>query len=167
MTVSPQALVLFRCGAALCALPHSAVAQIAAAPRLSAPPGLPRPLLGFANVGGRAVPALDGRHLLGASEEDAPDMFDRHLLVLAGDADPVALMVDRVLDVRPMPQGIAMAVRSETTFNDCVVAEIAEGDATVHLLAADRILLAAEKVRLAELRAAAQARLDEWASAPA
>ena len=167
MAESTQALVLFRCGGALCALPHYAVAQIAAAPRLSVPPGLPRPLLGFANVGGRAIPALDGRRLLGVEEATAPDMFDRHLLILSDRADPVALVVDRVLDVRFIPTGAATTVRTDITLNDCVTAEIADGDAAVHVLAVDRILFAAEKARLADLRAAAQARLDEWSEAPA
>ncbi|MGE4218667.1 MAG: chemotaxis protein CheW [Alphaproteobacteria bacterium] len=167
MTVLAQALVFFQCGGAICALPHFAVAQIAATPRLAVPPGLPRPLLGFANVGGRAVPVLDGRRLLGVGDTAAPDIFDSHLLVLADRIEPAALLVDRVLDVRPVPADAAMPVRAETTLNDCVAAEIEDAGGTVSLLAPDRILFAAEKARLADLRAAVQARLDEWSAVPA
>ncbi len=163
---SLQIIVFDVCGTA-CALHRSAVREFLPLPRLWRPPALPRPVAGFFNLAGDAVPVLRLDVLFGLhKDEDAPeaDLY-RHLILIGtgGNAGPVALLVDRVLDVATVNAMQISDVRQAETLNGCVEAEVTWGDRLVHLLSAERILLAEEQQALAELGRQAQSRLDEWA----
>lgn len=159
--------VVMRLGSRRCALPRAAVREVLPLPRLWRPPGLPRPLAGFMNLAGEAVPVLDLSRLFGlAMAAEAEDALYRHLLLVGepGEA-PLALLVDRVLDMQRIPAERLRPVRPEATLNGCAVAEIETPEGFIHLLAAGRILLAQEAAALATLREGAQSRLAEWEGA--
>lgn len=59
-------LVLFMLGGVECALRREAVRSILPVPQLWRPPGIPAPLLGFADIEGEAVPVVALARLLGA-----------------------------------------------------------------------------------------------------
>lgn len=161
--------VLLRLGNRRCALPCGAVREVLPLPRLYRPPGLPRPLAGFMNLGGAAVPVLDLMRLFGLTAEGAEGeaALYRHVVLTAGPGGrgSLGLLVDRVLDLRRIPPEQLRPVTEATTLNGCAVAEVETPEGFIHLLAADRILLAQEQAALAGLREAAQARLAEWAGA--
>jgi purine-binding chemotaxis protein CheW len=163
---SLQIIIFDVCGIA-CALHRSAVREFLPLPRLWCPPSLPRPVAGFFNLGGDAVPVLRLDVLFGLPKgEDDPeaDLY-RHLILIGagGSASPSALLVDRVLDVATVNAAQLSEVRQAESLNGCVEAEVTWGDRLVHLLSAERILLAEEKLALAELGHHAQSRLNEWA----
>ena len=163
---SLQIIIFDVCGTA-CALHRSAVREFLPLPRLWRPPALPRPLAGFFNLGGDAVPVLRLDVLFGLEQREAAPVADlyRHLILIgaSGAAGSSALLVDRVLDVARVDASRLSAVRQRETLNGCVEAEVTWSDRIVHLLSADRILLAEEKQALAELGRQAQNRLSEWA----
>jgi purine-binding chemotaxis protein CheW len=163
---SLQIIIFDVCGTA-CALHRSAVRELLPLPRLWRPPALPRPLAGFFNLGGDAVPVLRLDVLFGLEPREAAleaDLY-RHLILIgaSGATGSSAFLVDRVLDVARVDASQLSAVRQAETLNGCVEAEVAWSDRIVHLLSADRILLAEEKQALAELGRHAQSRLSEWA----
>jgi purine-binding chemotaxis protein CheW len=155
--------VVFAVGSARCALRQSEVRELLPVPHLWRPPGLPRTVEGFMNLGGTAVAVVSLAQLFGLGDGAGEDGLYRHLILLHGER--AALLVSRVLDVMPAPPERLRRVERSDTLNGCVEAEIETADGFIHLLAADRILLEQEKRMLAELRQDAQARLGEWAAA--
>lgn len=164
MALPADHYVVMRLGSRRCALPRAAVRELLPLPRLWRPPGLPRPLAGFLNLAGEAVPVLDLPRLFGlATAAEAEDALYRHLVLVGGEGQPpLALLVDRVLDMLRIPAERLRPVPPEATLNGCAVAEIETPEGFIHLLAADRILLAQEEAALAALREGAQARLADW-----
>ncbi|HEV7263338.1 MAG TPA: chemotaxis protein CheW [Falsiroseomonas sp.] len=164
-TDTSTTVVVFALGAARCALRHDEVREVLPIPHLWRPPGAPRPLEGFLNLAGTAVPVIALARLLAVPEgEDyAPPLY-RHLVLLrvAASAKPTALLVERVLDVARVPAEAIRPAAPDGTLNGCVEAEIDTGEGFIHLLAADRILLAQERAVLHDLAEAAEARLGEW-----
>ena len=166
-SASTDSYVLLRLGSRRCALPCGVVREVLPLPRLYRPPGLPRPLAGFMNLGGAAVPVLDLMRLFGLAAEGAEGeaALYRHVVLTAGagGGGPLGLLVDRVLDLQRITPERLRPVTEGATLNGCAVAEIETPDGFIHLLAAERILLAQEQAALTGLREAAQARLAEWA----
>jgi purine-binding chemotaxis protein CheW len=162
---SLQIIVFDVCGIA-CALRRNHVRELLPLPHLSRPPALPRPVAGFLNLGGTAVPVLRLDVLFGLEREaDSRETeLYRHLILLddLSAAGPSALLVDRVLDVVDCHEAQLSPVRPENTLNGCVEAEIEHEGRSVHLLSLERILFAEEKQALAELSHQAQSRLSEW-----
>jgi purine-binding chemotaxis protein CheW len=159
--------VVFAVGSARCALRQSEVRELLPVPHLWRPPGLPRTVEGFMNLGGTAVAVVSLARLFGLGRSADEDDLYRHLILLHGDRaaqQPVALLVSRVLDVTPAPPERLRPVERGETLNGCVEAEIETEDGFIHLLAAGRILLEQEKRILAELRQDAEARLGEWSA---
>lgn len=160
-------VILFDVGGLACALSRSSVRELLPLPRLWRPPALPRPVAGFFNLSGKAVPVIRLNVLFGLEQGRGSDEAElyRHLILVDGLAGSGvnAFLVDRVLDVAdvdgarisPMPEG--------NTLNGCVEAEIDLEGRLVHLLSLERILLAEEQQALAELGRDAQSRLSEWA----
>ncbi|WBV45367.1 chemotaxis protein CheW [Pseudoroseomonas cervicalis] len=165
----PEAYLLFRLGSRRCALPRAAVQEVLPLPRLWRPPGLPRVMAGFLNLGGVALPVLDLARLFGLQDGAAAEQaLYRHILLLPGSAGgALGLLVDRVLDLQRVAQDRLRAVPPEATLNGCAVAEIETPEGFVHLLDPARILLAQEAAALAALRDSAESRLAEWSGPPA
>jgi purine-binding chemotaxis protein CheW len=160
-------IIVFDVGGLACALRRSTVKELLPLPRLWRPPGLPRPVAGFFNLSGIAVPVvrLDTLFGLEATTSDAEAELYRHLILVDGltGSGRTALLVDRVLDVIQVDESRLSAVRPENTLNGCVEAEITRESGLLHLLSIERILLAEEQQALAELGRQAQTRLGEWA----
>ncbi|WP_235035249.1 chemotaxis protein CheW [Roseomonas sp. 18066] len=163
--VGGDAYLLFRLGSRRCALAQAAVREVLPLPRLFRPPALPKPMAGYLNLGGAAVPVVDLAKLFGiATSAEADQALYRHILLIDGPDGhaPLGLLVDRVLDLlRVVPERLR-AVAPEATLNGCAIAELETAEGFVHLLAADRLLLSQEAAALAALQEGAAARLAEW-----
>lgn len=160
-------LVLIELRAVRYALTQSAVREILPLPRLWRPRALPRPLAGFVNLAGVAVPVLALGRLLGPAHEDdepAERNLYAHLILVNGleGKRPAALLVDRVLDVVPVPASRLTPADRAEALNGCVEAEVELDGSLVPLLAVERILLAEERQALADLSRRAQERIGEW-----
>jgi purine-binding chemotaxis protein CheW len=162
---SLQIIVFDVCGTA-CALHRNAAREFLPLPRLWRPPALPRPVAGFFNLSGRAVPVLRLDMLFGLPlrDDDAEQALYRHLIVTdgIGRQETTALLVDRVLDVASIDTSRLSPVQQADSLNGCVEAEVTWQDRLVHLLSLERILLAEERQALDELGRQAQNRLGEW-----
>lgn len=157
--------MIFRCGDALCAFQREQVVRSLALPELSTPPSLPPALKGFANIAGGAVPVIDTARLLGLTYDADTDPLYRHVLVVLADGAPLGLLVDRVLDVRTADLEMLAAAKPDSILNDCLLGDITEADGVIHVLDAERVLLAHESARIGDLREAVQARLVAWGGA--
>ncbi|MGO4524577.1 chemotaxis protein CheW [Microvirga sp. 2MCAF35] len=163
---SLQIIVFDVCGTA-CALHRNAAREFLPLPHLWRPPALPRPVAGFFNLGGHAVPVLRLDVLFGLerTDEGAEANLYRHLILIdrLNASGTTALLVDRVLDVVGVVPSQISPVSREGTLNGCVEAEVTWDERLVHLLSVERILLTEEQQALAELGRKAQSRLSEWA----
>jgi len=155
-----RTLVTIRCGERLCALDRAAVREITPLPELSRPPSLPASVEGVMNLAGEAVLIVDLVRLLDVAPNEDIDPIYRHVIVLSQDDGSSGLLVDRVEDVASVPANAIIAADGATTVNDCVVGQVEIGGETVHVLDAERIFLAAERLRLADIQKSEQARLD-------
>ncbi|QFU15290.1 chemotaxis protein CheW [Microvirga thermotolerans] len=160
-------VVLFHTCGMECALRRDAVRELLPVPHLQRPPGLPRPVAGFFNLSGAAVPVVRLDVLFGLEgAELSPEAGLYRHLILVGDpvADlPTALLVDRVEDVVEISSPQVFPVHERGTLNGCVEAEIETGGRLIPLLSPQRILMAEERQALAELSRQAQNRLGTWA----
>ncbi len=156
-----QQVVLFEVTGVVCALERAVVRELLPIARLWRPPATPSTVAGILDLDGAAVPVLRLNRLLGLADRDEDDIY-RHLILVDGAVPGMAaaLLVDRVLDVTK-PDGHVVAP-GHVSLNGCVTGEIAHRGALVHLVAVDRILMAAEQQGVAELGQAAAARLAEW-----
>jgi purine-binding chemotaxis protein CheW len=156
--------LIFALAGLRCALRREAVRELLPLPRLSRPPSMPATLAGFVNLGGEALPVLALRHLLGLTRTAPVEPLYRHIVVVE-DTLPgsrVGLLVDRVLDLRPVAAEQRQPVPPEDSLNGCVIAQLVLPEGPAHLLDPARILMAQEQARLEELIRRAAARLDEW-----
>ncbi len=160
-----QQVVLFEVAGVVCALDRAVVRELLPIPRLWRPPATPSTVAGILDLGGVAVPVLRMNRLLGLEGCEAEEDLYRHLILVDGAVPDlaVALLVDRVLDV--VKPEVAVAAPGHVSLNGCVTGEIAQGGGLVHLVAVDRILMAAEQQGVAELGQAAASRLAEWRGA--
>ena len=136
------------------------VREVAPLPELSHPPSLPSSVQGVMNLAGQAVLVVDLAALMGVAQDDDSDPVYHHLVVLAGEREGLALRVTRVEDVRAIDETAIIPARDDGSFNGCVVGHIEVNGQQVHMLDAERIFLAAERERLADLQRMEQARLD-------
>lgn len=156
-------VVIFRCGDRRCALERASVGEVAPVPELTQPPGMSANIAGFFSLAGDALPVVDAAALFGVASDPNIDPIYRHILIVGSGDERLGLLVDRVEDVRRIDLSTMVATPDEYTLNDCVAGEVTINDAPVAILIPDRILLAAEKARLVNLRVAEQARLDALA----
>jgi len=112
------------------------------------------------NLAGRAVLVVSLGKLMRLPVSSAIDPLYHHVVILAGNASGVGLLVDRVEDIHQVDESVTLRLPNESSINDCVIGEIDSGGETIHLLDAGRIFLAAEQARLANFREAEQSRLD-------
>ena len=103
---------------------------------------------------------VDLVRLLDVPPNEDIDPIYRHVIDLSQDDGSSGLLVDRVEDVASVPANAIIAADGATTVNDCVVGQVEIGGETVHVLDAERIFLAAERLRLADIQKSEQARLD-------
>jgi CheW-like domain len=93
-----------------CALPRAAVAEVLPLPDLHAPPATGGWLIGFLNLGGRPIPAIDLASLLGLRPAQRPAGLYAHLVLVRGEA--VAYLVDRAADLVTVAEAAIRPPRS-------------------------------------------------------
>jgi purine-binding chemotaxis protein CheW len=152
-------LVMFRTSSTLLALPLGSVRRVIPTADLARPPGLPEPLEGLLNLGGRWVPVLRLARILGLPDEK-PGLYSAQLL-LKGE-DPIALLVNRVEGVIRVPEIEFLPISDDDSFNACAVAVVTRGGELIHVLSPDRILLAREQATLAAFLTTERVRLADW-----
>lgn len=108
------------------------------------------------------MPVVDLARLLGLGAASS-DLYTPVVMMRGG--EPVALLVDRLHQVRRVAPADILPVDQDTVFGGCLDAEIRTTDGAVHLLSPARLLLAQESRRIAEFRAREQARLAELGEA--
>lgn len=145
------------------ALPGDAVRRVLPMPRLERLPAMPPVLAGVMVLAGVAVPVLRLDVLFGLERRE-PGLYTPLLLVDGADG-PLALIVDRVIEVTALPSTELTPLTAEVSFNRCVRGTWTRRGVPVHLLAADGLLSAAEEARLGDLRAIATERLALWRDA--
>ena len=160
-------ILLFDVSGTRCAIRRDVVGELLPLPRLFRPPSLPRPVAGFFNLGGTAVPVvrLDVLFGLEDTKTSAEAELYRHLMLIdrMKDARTIAFLVDRVVDLVVIDDRGLSPVREAATLNGCVEAEIEVVGQLVHLLSLDKILFAEEQQAIDALGRQAQDRLSEWA----
>lgn len=149
--------VVFEVSGYSCGLPLWQVREIVPMCDLARPPGLPPLLEGLLNLRGEITAVVRLDRLFGLP----PIVLRRHsqLVVLQG-STPLALLADRVRDIAAV-ETAELLPSEDSVFNDCLAGVLPTARGPVHFLHADRLLLAQEKERLAELRQIAQRRLAE------
>jgi chemotaxis signal transduction protein len=155
-----KTIVILRCGDLRCALNRAAVNEIAPFPALVRSPSLPASVEGVLNLAGEAVLVVSLGKLMGVSATPSIDPLYHHVAILGGTAAGVGLLVDRVEDIVRIDQTDVVPASKDSSVNDCVIGQIEFGGGSVFLLDANRIFLAAEQARLADIRQAEQARLE-------
>jgi purine-binding chemotaxis protein CheW len=160
MTTSrPRAELRDRSGVRLCvfesarhrfALPLEAIAEVVPMMTLGRPPRLPSVLEGILNLRGTAVSVVRLAVLLGLPS----DPLERHtpLLIVRQDDLRFALLVAKVIDIRPMPPGGVTPLAATTSFNGCVAGQVRGDDDpdAVPVLSLPKLLLAQERQVVAE-----------------
>jgi chemotaxis signal transduction protein len=156
-----HALVVFHLAGQLAAIPLENVDRIAPMAQLAHPPGLPASLEGILNLAGTAVPVLRLDRLL-ALPEQAPRLYSM-LILLKGVANGhIAILVDRVSEILPLPESAFLPVANDHSFNACAEAAVTVRGEIVHVLSPSRILIEQEREALSEYQATAQRRLQDW-----
>lgn len=144
--------LIMRIGDSRIALPMAAVGEVLPLLPIEAPPGLPRPLLGFVTLRGLPVPVLVPQLLLDPDAALATIGLSAHLVRLK---DGPCLLADRAEDV---VQGRVAPLDPAHSLNAAIVGELG----TVHVIDPARLLLDGERRTLAALTAAAAVRHDQW-----
>lgn len=158
MVASNERFVLFRSAGQTWAISAKGVAEILPTAPLERPAGSPSALAGFMNVGGQPVAVVRLAALFGDREPAEDDLY-HHVVRLAGSL-PMGLLVERVTDVDAAAEGIA-PLDERQSVNGALVGNLVMGERLTPLLDWGRLLLEEERQRVAELAAAAQARLAE------
>ena len=158
-------MLIFLLGAGRFAVPVADVIAILPVVPLWRPPGLPRPLLGFARVRGEAVAVLAPAALI----DDGPPVvriaLDAHLVqVRDGAGGGVCLLVDRADAIVAVPTATIRPVDAGTSPRGCVTGETMVAGSTALILAVDRLLADGARVRIAALAAEAARSAAMWAA---
>jgi purine-binding chemotaxis protein CheW len=131
-----SAYLLFEVASQTFALPAHEVRQVL---RMAAPapvPGAPAGLRGVLNVHGALVPVVDVRARLGLTPR--PPDPDGHLVLALAGARLVALEVDRVVEVRDLPDGADAGTDGWSFGSTLVSGAVRVADGVVLVQALDR-----------------------------
>jgi purine-binding chemotaxis protein CheW len=158
--VRVSTFVIFRVGDRACALAQADVSRVTPIAALARPPTAPPLVCGFLNLGGQALPILDAAALFGVTSAPGIDPLYRHVLIVRGS---LGILVDRVIDVRPLDLSEAKPPGEGASLNGCVAALLTDSGEAISLLDASRLLTKAERDRLDQLIAMERVRLDQWA----
>jgi purine-binding chemotaxis protein CheW len=139
------------------AMPVNTIQEVLAAPELSAPPGMPRILNGFMDLGGVATPVVSLARLFNLSE--APAALYTPILLLRDQSKPLAIQVEQVLGSASISDSAIARLSPHDVTGDAVVGMAMVDKRCVVVLAPDRLLLRQERTRLAEVQSLEQNRL--------
>lgn len=148
------------------ALPISEVREILPMLPIERPPGLPRPLVGFASVRGEALPVVAPLLLLDPDADMGPIDLFAHIVRPHGEARATpCLLVDRVEDVVEAAKDTLLPVDPARSLNGAITGELPLPNGTAHVVWLPTLLADAERSALARLTRQAQSRLTDWATA--
>jgi chemotaxis signal transduction protein len=152
-------LLIFQVAGQFCALRIESVREIVPMAELVRLPGQPSVLEGFLNLHGApvAVLRLDRLFDLPAAQLS----LYTPLIILKGQRNSTALLVDRVDEIASAPAGAFLPAAENSCFNDCSPAQVVLDGRTIHLLSSEHLLLEKERRAVAELQTRAQRYLDE------
>lgn len=139
-------VLLFQTGGRRLALPSREVSEVVLRPALTRLGEEPPWLEGYFRLENDLVPVLRADRLLGQGE-DSRSLYT-HLLVLGVTRRPVALAVERALEVAEVPPDRLATVQPKDTFNESVAAMIVQGEESIPLLSGRRLLLREEEQRV-------------------
>jgi purine-binding chemotaxis protein CheW len=139
------------------AMPVDAIQEVLAAPELSTPPGMPRILVGFMDVGGTATPVVSLARLFDLPEALA--VLYTPILLLRDQSNPLAIKVEQVFGTALISDSAIARLSPRDVTGDAVVGMAMVDDRCVVVLSPDRLLLRQERTRLAELQCFEQNRL--------
>ena len=160
--MEPQrSLLVFRLAGQLAALPLESVERIAPMAQLSRPPGLPYVLEGILNLAGRAVPVLRLDRLLELPEQPL-GLYSMLILLKGVSNGRIAILVDQVSEILPLPESAFLPVGKDHSFNACAEAAVSVRGEIVNVLSPARILIEKEREALSAFQAMAQRRLQDW-----
>lgn len=154
---SARWIVQFTLADQLYSLPREAVDEIVQMAELVVPPRGPRILAGFLVIGEEFVPVIRTSELFGAAEQQVG--LYTPLIVLRGERIRFAIQVDRIATVSRVPPHDLLPIPAGHSFNECATGMVRIGTETSLLLAADRLMLEEERLRVSELRSIEQARV--------
>lgn len=111
------------------------------------------------NLAGEVVVVVDLARLMDTTPDPDVEPLYRHIVVLSGETS-IALLVDRVENVRQIDEAAIVPVSADMSVNGCVTGQVEIDGANVGLLDASRLFLAVERLTLADIQRVEQARLD-------
>lgn len=143
-----QRFALLRCNGRTMALAADEIAEILPLPTLHRPPGAPKVFAGFLNRSGHPLAVIDMPAVFG--EESADDLY-RHIVRLRGASRiDQALLVDRVVEAQASATSFE-PIEDGASLNGVFAGTLLIEGAPIPLLDLDRLLLAEEAARIAEL----------------
>lgn len=160
VTASATRNVVFSVSGRVLALPATSVRRVLPLPQLDSPPAAPPVVAGLFRYQGKAVPVLRLDVLLGF--ERTPTALYAPLLLIEREGRPLALLVDRVFDIVPVPASSLLKADVALSFNGCAVAGFPFGAGNATLLDPDRLLTETEGRLLAAFQAMADERAAQW-----
>lgn len=165
MSVESHRYILFLAAGGEWAISAAGVAEVLPTTSLASPAGSPRALAGFMNLGGKPLPVVRVSALFDGTEPAQDELYHHILRLTSPDgALQLGLQVERVTDVDAHAQGLA-PLSEDQSVNGALVGNLLVGERLVPLLDWGRLLLLEEQQRIADLAAAAQARLAELGDA--
>jgi purine-binding chemotaxis protein CheW len=129
------------------------------------PPGLPRALEGVLNLAGVPVPVLRLDRLFHLPEQAvtlSSMLIQFHADGSAGGG--LAVLVDRVERIMPVPESSLLPVDEKQSFNGCAQASVRVAGSLIHILSPARILTERERSLLDDFEQDAVRRLQDWQS---
>jgi purine-binding chemotaxis protein CheW len=152
-------LLVFEAAGRFCAVPAGCVQEIVFLAELTRSPGQPSVLEGFLNLRGRAIPVVRLDRLFDFPVSKAT--LHTPLVLLNTGGGTFAILVERVLEITPVPAAALQPLSENDSLNGCAEAQFTAEGRGVSVLTAGRLLLEKEKRCVAELQGKAQRILDE------
>jgi chemotaxis signal transduction protein len=152
-------LVVFRLNDHLAAFPLDAVDRIRPMAALARPPSLPSLLEGFLIERDSATAVLRLDRLLNLPPQ-SPGLYSM-LIVFK---ETCAVLVDRVLEIRPVDASLWLPLQEPDSFNGCTEATVRLPDEwkPIPVLSPRKVLLEKERAVLKEFQQITEERLAEW-----
>jgi len=150
-------VLTFRIGGIACGIRADRVREILPIAATLQTPGQPSILAGFLNLRGVGLPIVRLATVLDLAERIS---LNSAIIVIEGQSSP-GLLVDAVDDVIEVGSDDLRAVGSDQSMNGCAKAEFSIDNGNAILLDCDRLLLAEETRRMAELQGSVQRRLSK------
>lgn len=153
-----RSFLIFRAADYTCAIPSGQIVQLVLMPELVRVAGQPALLEGFFNLRGTVVPVVTF-HRLFQKAVPVPQVHTP-LIVIFAPGGLLALRVDSVDEIAVVEESSISESSSQDSLNQCARGQFRRGEEQVVVLAPERLLLAKERMCIADLELLARERLD-------